>query len=281
MTATQQAPESLAELARIRPDTYLFRYQNHVSMFIVTDEGVILIDPCGQGNPRTPSMIKEAIRSITEQPVKYLLYSHWGADHGIGGAVFKDTAQFISHRNAAPKIAAANDPTSPVPDVTFDTTRSVELGGTKVDLYFADVAPGDDYFFLHYPAGRIVMAVDLVQPRSIPFRNLLGHPDSIVKRLQWLHDSLDYDTVVSGHATPQMIGTKDDVRQAWQYYVDLSDAIAAARAAGHADNSKEMVEYVRSALAPKYGGWRRFEDFLHLNVEGMIGWRAGEMMRTT
>jgi glyoxylase-like metal-dependent hydrolase (beta-lactamase superfamily II) len=276
MAASQTAPpqlESLAELARIRPDTYLFRYQNHVAMFIVTDEGVILTDPCGQGNPRTPSMIKEAIRSVTDQPVRYLLYSHWGADHGIGGAVFRDTARFISHRNAAPKIATANDPTSPVPDETFDTTRSVELGGKKVDLYFAEVSPNDDYFFLHYPEGRLVMAVDLVQPRNLPFRDLLGHPDWIVKRLQWLHDALDYDVVVSGHAQPQMVGTKEDVQQARQYYLDLSDAIGAARSAGKADNSQEMVDSVRSGLTAKYGLWRRFDEFLHLNIEGMIRWR--------
>ena len=59
-----------------------------------------------------------------------------------------------------------------------------------------------------------------------------------------------------------------------QYYLDLSDAIAAARAAGHADNSDEMVAAVRKTLAPKYADWRRFDEFLALNVQGMNRWRA-------
>src|SRR5690349_14434232 len=66
---TPQPLESIAELVRFAPDTFGFRYDNHVSLFIVTDEGVIVVDPCGQGNPQTPSMIKEAIRSQTDQPV--------------------------------------------------------------------------------------------------------------------------------------------------------------------------------------------------------------------
>jgi glyoxylase-like metal-dependent hydrolase (beta-lactamase superfamily II) len=266
---------SLAELGRIAEDVYTFRYENHVSMFIVTDEGVILTDPCGQGNPRTPSLIKEAIRAVTDQPVKYLLYSHWGADHGIGGLVFADTARFVSQRNAAPKIAAANDPASPVPDTTFDREMSIELGGKKVDLYAADLSPADDYFILHYPRGRVIMTVDYVQPRCIPFRTLLGHPDRIVDRLQWIYDNLDFDVLLSGHAAPQQTGTRQDVLEQRQYYLDLSGAIDSARAAGLADASAEMEAKVRAALAPKYGSWRRFDMFLGLNIEGMIRWRAG------
>src|SRR5437588_12057405 len=93
--AATQPLSSIAELVRFAEDTYGFRYENHVSLFVVTDDGVILVDPCGQGNPRTPSLIKEAIRSVTGKDVKYVVYSHWGADHGIGGVVFADTAKFV------------------------------------------------------------------------------------------------------------------------------------------------------------------------------------------
>ena len=150
--AAQAAPESLAELVRFAPDVYGFRYSNHVALFIVTDDGVILADPIGQQNPRTPSLIKEAIRTVTDRPVKYVLYSHWGADHAMGGAAFADTAQFVGHRNTVEKIAAANDPTSPVPGLTFEDHMGLDLGGKHVDLYAAALSARDDYFILHYPA---------------------------------------------------------------------------------------------------------------------------------
>jgi glyoxylase-like metal-dependent hydrolase (beta-lactamase superfamily II) len=102
------ATESLAELVRFAPDVYGFRWANHVAMFIVTDAGVILVDANGQVNPRTPALIKEAIRSVTPQPVKYFVYSHSAFDHSTGGAVFADTARFVGHKNTVEPIRAAN-----------------------------------------------------------------------------------------------------------------------------------------------------------------------------
>ncbi|PYM93442.1 MAG: hypothetical protein DME04_11430 [Candidatus Rokuibacteriota bacterium] len=268
--------ESLAELVRFAPDTYGFRWVNHVALFIVTDAGVILVDANGQVNPRTPSLIKEAIRSVTAQPVKYFVYSHSAFDHSTGGAVFADTARFVGHKNTVEPIRVKNDPTTPAPEITFDKKTTLELGGRSVDLYPADLSPTDDYIVVHYPAGRVAMFVDLMQPRNIPFRTLLGHPERIVERLQWLEEKLDFDVIVSGHATPQMSGTKQDVAEQRGYYRDLSDAIATARAAGLADGSPEMTTLVGSILHPKYGAWRRFDEFLGLNIQGMIAWRSGK-----
>jgi glyoxylase-like metal-dependent hydrolase (beta-lactamase superfamily II) len=268
--------ESLAELVHFAPDAYGFRWVNHVALFIVTGAGVILVDPNGQVNPRTPSLMKEAIRSVTEQPVRYVVYSHSAFDHSTGGAVFADTARFVGHKNAVARIKAAKDPTTPAPDITFDKTMTLELGGRRVDLYPADLSPTDDYIVVHDPQSRVAMFVDLVQPRNIPFRTLLGHPERIVERLQWLEDTLDFDVIVSGHATPQMAGTKQDVAEQRRYHLDLSDALAMARATGLADGSPEMLTLVRSVLHPKYGAWRRFDEFLSLNIEGMIAWRAGK-----
>ena len=43
-------------------------------------------------------MIKAAIATVTDQPVKCVVYSHSSADHSTGGAIFADTAQFVGHR---------------------------------------------------------------------------------------------------------------------------------------------------------------------------------------
>lgn len=265
------AIESLAELACFAPDVYGFRFQNHVAMFIVTGEGVILVDAIGQANPRTPFMIKEAIRSVTEQPVKYFVYSHSAFDHSTGGAAFADTAAFVGHQNAVARISAAHDPTTPVPETTLDTKLALSLGGKRIDLYSADLSAGDDYVIVHDPQSRVVMTVDFVQPRNVPFRTLIGHPDAIVAKLQWIYDTLDFDVLVSGHASPAMTGGKEDVLQQRQYYLDLSDAIAST---GATDSSAGAVAAIRSKLAAKYGQWRRFDEFLALNVEGMIRWRS-------
>jgi hypothetical protein len=75
-----------------------------------------------------------------------------------------------------------------------------------------------------------------------------------------------------------MTGTKEDVVEAARYYQDLSEAIEQARRDGLSDHSLEMHQSVRAALDEKYGQWRRFDEMLDLNVEGMLRWRAGERL---
>ena len=267
-------PQIQSELVRVKPDVYAFRYQNHVSMFIPTDEGVLVVDPIGQTNAQAPAVLKEAIRSVTPQPVRWLLYSHWGADHGTGGVVFRDTATFLSHRNAAPKIAAANDPTSPVPDVTFDGGIPVTLGGKTLELQHTALSPQDDYVLVWYAAQKVLMVVDQVRVKSLPFGDLQGAPpERMVEHIQYLLDRFDFDTFLWGHgAMPIMVGTRQDMADHRQFYLDLMDAVRAARTAGHPDNSEAMLGAVRTALAPKYATWANFPGGLTQNVAGVIRW---------
>jgi glyoxylase-like metal-dependent hydrolase (beta-lactamase superfamily II) len=271
--------DSLAELARVAPDTYLVRHQNHVALFSVAgQEGVILVDPIGQVNPRVPELIRAAIATVTDQLVRYVVYSHSSADHSTGGAIFAETAQFVGHRLTATRLADAHDRNLPPPSITFDTRYTLDLGPRRLELYAADLWEEDDYLILHDPAARLVMFVDLVQPRNVPFRRLLGHPDRIVQCLRWVADNLEFDTLVSGHATPSMVGTRDDVLEAARYYDALSEAIEQARRDGLSDHSLEMHQAVRAALVDAYGQWRRFDEMLDLNIEGMLRWRAGERL---
>jgi hypothetical protein len=270
------APETIAELLSFGNDAYVMRYGNYTSMFLVTGEGVILVDPAGQTIPQMPNVTKAAIRSITDQPVKYVIYSNWGSDHVRGGGVFADTAEFVGHENIVPKVIAADDPNTPVPTVTFKDTMTLRLGDKALDLRFADLHDDDDFIVIHYPEGKLLMYVDIVQPRNIAFRTLVGVPERIVKSIDWVHDNLDFETQIYGHAIPKISATKADFIEMKGYYHDLDAAIEAARAKGMADNSEEMQASVKDALAPKYSSWGRWE-MLPENIRGMIGWRDGSI----
>ncbi|HEX6513928.1 MAG TPA: hypothetical protein VF157_16615 [Chloroflexota bacterium] len=39
-----------------------------------------------------------------------------------------------------------------------------------------------------------------------------------------------------------------------------------------------MIDAVRAKLAARYGNWRRFDEFLALNIQGMLGWRDGTIL---
>src|SRR5215210_3596570 len=121
--------ETLSELLRFAPDVYGLRWDNHVSMFTVTPEGVLVVDPCGEGNANTPSLLKAAIRSVTDQPVRYVVYSHSAWDHSMGGIVFADKDQYVSQQRPRDLMSGEGEPASPVAGMTCEDTMSLELGG--------------------------------------------------------------------------------------------------------------------------------------------------------
>ncbi len=266
----QQAsgPPSVAELTRVAEDVYMFRSIGHNTMFIVTDEGVIAMDPISQVNPRADQLYRAAIASVTDQPVRYVIYSHEHADHVEGGAIFADTAQFVSQRRAAAAIAARNDPRTPVPTVVFDDHLTLELGGKSVELYYTGRNHTDNSIVLLYPARRLLFAVDFIPVESLPFRTLSGdYPDEWIESLRWIEENLDFDVLVPGHGR---LGTQDTPRQVREYFQDLMAAIRAAQARGLADNSPEMIDAVRADLAPKYSAWGNWGPYLPENIEGIL-----------
>ena len=271
--AQPSAPQSVAELTRIAEDVYMWRSLTHNTMFIVTDEGVIAADPIGLANPRSPQMYKAAIAAVTDRPVKYLIYSHDHADHVTGGAVFMDTVEaVISHRLAAPKIAARNNQITPVPTYVVESQASFTSGGKTIDLTYTGRNHSDNSLVIYYGARRLLFAVDFIPVRSLPFRTLDdSYLNEWIASLKWIEDNLVFDTLIPGHGRT---GTKETVREVRQYFVDLTDAIRSARSSGMADNSEQMVGAVRAALTPKYATWENFGPHLPENIQGVIRmWR--------
>ncbi|MDE3010358.1 MAG: MBL fold metallo-hydrolase [Pseudomonadota bacterium] len=55
--------------------------------FVVTSDGVVAFDSLG--TPALGARMLEAIRAVTDQPVRMLVISHWHADHFYGAAAFR------------------------------------------------------------------------------------------------------------------------------------------------------------------------------------------------
>jgi glyoxylase-like metal-dependent hydrolase (beta-lactamase superfamily II) len=109
-SAQQSRPDN--EITKLADDVYLFRHQFHQAIFITTPEGVILTDPISSD---AATWLKAELKTFTDQPVRYVVYSHHHSDHITGGSVFDDHAVFISHAAARTPIVEAADRMTPVP----------------------------------------------------------------------------------------------------------------------------------------------------------------------
>src|ERR1700755_2017176 len=99
----QSAPQTSTRKVEGTDNVYIFRYGGHQSMFVVTPQGVIATDPISYLRPAKPYI--DAIKAVTDKPIKYVIYSHHHYDHIAGGQPFKDLgATFIAHRRTRERL---------------------------------------------------------------------------------------------------------------------------------------------------------------------------------
>jgi glyoxylase-like metal-dependent hydrolase (beta-lactamase superfamily II) len=260
--AAQQPP--LFETRKLTDDAYLFRYQFHQSLFVVTPEGVIATDPISLYRPQAAITYIAEIRKITQAPIKYLIYSHHHYDHIAGGKPFKDAgATVIAHRNAKSHLEALRYADVVAPDEAVDNFRAIELGGVRVELHYTGRNHSDNSLLLLLPKDKLAFAVDFVGVESVGFRDL---PDSYFP--DW-YESLDrvvalpWERMIGGHPYPGgRYATKDDVRAYKQYFLDLSEAVRVAAGQGKCWDAA-MAEI----KLPKYEKWGNYERSLPMNIE--------------
>src|SRR5919106_211629 len=105
----QQTQYKGREIGKLTGDVYFARMDDYLSAFIVTREGIILVEPIGS---EFAAWLKGELAQRFKVPVRYVIYSHSHWDHASGGAVYADTARFVAHENLVKNIAMppANTP---------------------------------------------------------------------------------------------------------------------------------------------------------------------------
>ena len=123
------APPKLT-LNKVTDDLYVIEGDGGNVAVYITNEGVILVD---DKYDQDHDAIMAHIKSVTAQPVKYILSTHYHSDHSGGNAKFLPTTEVISTANARAGIVGhkqANATPGMMPArVTFTTETSVWLGG--------------------------------------------------------------------------------------------------------------------------------------------------------
>lgn len=245
-------------------NVYVFRYQFHQSMFVVTSEGVIATDPIGLGRPQAVTTYLDEIRKVTSQPIRYVIYSHSHYDHITGGQPFKNAgARFIAHANAKARLERLQPPGVVLPDEVVDTQRSLTLGGTTLELTYVGRNHSDSSLVMRLPKEKILFAVDFIPIQSVHWRNMpdswLDEWDESLKRVL----AMDWERLIPGHPGPGgRLGNKQDVRNLQQYMGDL-----AAEVKKVADEGKCYDTAMKEVKLPKYESWTNYAAWLPGNVE--------------
>jgi cyclase len=166
----------------------------------VTNEGVILVD---DKYDQDHDGIMEKVKSVTNQPVKYILSTHHHADHSGGNAKFLPAVEIISTANARTNIVEhkqSNAPPGVAPaQIVFTQETAVFLGGKEVRARYCGRGHTNGDAVIYFPALRTLHTGDLMAGNT----PLIDYPGggSVVDWTKTLDEAmkLDFDTVIPGH----------------------------------------------------------------------------------
>src|SRR5258708_4219085 len=129
---TQTQPPKLT-ISKVKDSLYNIEGDGGNVAVLVTNEGVLLVDDKFE---QDHDAIVASVKSVTSQPVKYIVSTHHHADHSGGNGKFISSAEIISTANARANIVAhkqSNAPDNVAPArVVFTDEMSVFLGGQEV-----------------------------------------------------------------------------------------------------------------------------------------------------
>jgi cyclase len=199
-TQNQGQPPQL-KVNKVQNDLYEIEGDGGNVAVLVTNEGVILVDDKYE---RDHDAIMAGIKSVTQQPVKYVFSTHYHEDHSGGNAKFLPTSEIISTRNARTNILEhkqSNGSKDTLPArVVFTDETSVFLGGKEVRAHYFGRGHTNGDAVIYFPELKTVHTGDLMAGDS----PLIDYPGggSLAewpKTLDAVMKTWDFETVIPGH----------------------------------------------------------------------------------
>ena len=204
------------DLKEVKDDVYVVSSNGYNAMFLVTGEGVIVIDaPPGIGDK-----IFKAISEVTNETITHLIYSHSHKDH-IGAAhIFQQPGiEIVAQKETGDILKMRKDSERPIPTITFLDNTTLTIGNKTLQLAYPGPYHQRGNIFIYLPEQKVLMAVDQLAPGEVPWKHLAATPE--VPALMRSYDqalAYDFDVYVPGHGNT---GTKEDIKKQQEYINDL------------------------------------------------------------
>ncbi|MCC6502743.1 MAG: MBL fold metallo-hydrolase [Deltaproteobacteria bacterium] len=241
------------------------------SGFVVTDDGVVVIDT--QGPPELAMLLREKIKETTDKPVTHVLNTHYHGDHTFGNQYFAE-AVIIAHENTRRALIDKDEAhrtmfkkffgedslkgfSLTLPAVTFNDRMTLRVGGRTIELVHPwPIAHTDGDIFVWLPAERVVFAGDLLYNGRLPLLNDGGTAGAL-KALE-LITLTEASVLVPGHGPVSVMG---DVAG----YRGFIEALR-TEAGALIDRGALREEVVSQVKASGYSEWLMYKEWLPANA---------------
>jgi cyclase len=223
----------------------------------VTGEGVILVD---DRFDQDHEKILAVVKSVTDQPVRYVINTHHHGDHTGGNAKFLSSVQIVAQTNARRHMVDNKMPG--LPQIAFHDEADVFLGGKEVRAIYNGRGHTDGDIAVYFPAERTVHLGDLLAGTNGVTNPVMDYSSGASLR-EWPATldgvlKLDFDTVIPGHGA---VITKDGLLAHRTKVAAIRDRVDGMV---HSGKSKDDIRLV---LLHDF-------DFKPINMNGLDGMMA-------
>ena len=265
LTGVASAQETRArfEVIKVTDEIYVHRDNEHMNLFLVTDDGIVVVDPI---NPAAGSNLAwELQRMAPGKKLLAIVYSHYHADHA-GGArplldVYGDDVPIVANKRTGELLADKNWKSVVAPTKLIDPPWSMQAGKLTLEMRHVGPNHSSDMLVAWVPEAKLVYVVDFIGNEGVGYRDLPGvwlpqYWESIDEVLEW-----PIEIATFGHGMP---GNKKSIEDHAEYWRKLRILIRDAIANGVTED--EAVETIRM---PEYKDWRSYEEWFPMNVRGV------------
>jgi glyoxylase-like metal-dependent hydrolase (beta-lactamase superfamily II) len=236
--------------------------------FVVTPQGVVVVDALG--SPTLAEELIAEIRRVTRKPIRYVIVTHFHADHIYGLQAFKAVGakivahpagrEYLNSETAQRRMEASRQELFPWID---ETTRLVpaddwlvggdmtlRLGGQEFRIRHVGPAHTPEDLVVYLPKSGVMFAGDLVFRGRIPY---VGQADS----RQWIESlnrllSLAPRLIIPGHG-PVSSTAREDLALTRDYLVHLRKTMGeAAKNLEPFDEAYANADWSRFASLPLF-----------------------------
>ncbi|HOD32752.1 MAG TPA: MBL fold metallo-hydrolase [Holophaga sp.] len=257
--AAPAAPAKIHKVEKLSDRAYaIFGQGGNIGLF-VGDQEAVLVDT--QFARLVPGLF-EAIASVTDKPIRFLVNTHHHGDHVGGNALVASKVQaIIAHANVRRRMEAEQAKLDPAQrgglptlllgekDSAKPARLDLRLPGLEVHIVHRSAAHTDGDLILGLPGDRVMHLGDLMFLGMLPFidaKDGAGSFKGLVDTVAWLASWIPEDVkIIPGHGP--LCGRKEVLR-----YRDFLKALQAHAAARPGTSSADLAASFDAAAWPEW-----------------------------
>ena len=207
----QAAPPPSVETVEVTDGIYMLAGRGGNIGVSAGDDGVFLIDD--QFAPLTPA-IQAAVAEVSDQPIRFLVNTHWHYDHTGGNENLGNAGVVIvAHDNVRRRLSTGglieffNNQVPPAPEaalpvITFADSVTFHVNGDEVHVFHVPPAHTDGDSVIHFRKANVVHMGDLYFNGLYPFidKSSGASVDGVIAAAERVHAMIDDETrIIPGH----------------------------------------------------------------------------------